>query len=237
MAGRLEHFASREALDIEGLGEEAAMLFVKEGIVMRLPDLFDLKAVDLIPLEGFAAKKAANLVAAIEKASTVALHRFIYGLGIPEVGATMAKDLAREFGSIDRIRTASREELEAIDGVGPRIADQLLAFFEQPQNAFVIDALLAGRVTVKESEVAASTTLSGAKFVFTGGLESVSRSRARELVESLGARVVSSVSKATSYVVVGADPGSKLDKAKDIGVEILSEIEFIQLLRENGVEV
>jgi DNA ligase (NAD+) len=237
LAGRLEHFASREALDIEGLGEEAAMLFVKEGIVTRLPDLFELKAADLIPLDGFAAKKATNLIEAIERASIVELHRFLYGLGIPEVGATVAKDLARTFGSIDKVRNASRVELEAIDGVGPRIADQLLGFFAEPQNAVVIDALLDGRVTVKEAEVAASSTLGGAKFVFTGGLESLSRGEAKKLVESLGARTVSSVSKATSYVVVGADPGSKFDKAKDLGVTTLNEAEFLELLRDNGAEV
>jgi DNA ligase (NAD+) len=237
LAGRLEHFASREALDIEGLGEEAAMLFVKEGIVKRLPDLFDLKAVDLIPLEGFAAKKATNLIAAIETSSTVELHRFIYGLGIPEVGATVAKDLARQFGSIARLRGASREELEAIDGIGPRIAEQLVTFFEEPQNAFVLDALLAGRVTVKGAATTESAALGGSKFVFTGGLEILSRGQAKELVESLGARVVSSVSKATDYVVVGADPGSKYEKAKDLGVKILNEAEFVELMRENGAEV
>lgn len=237
LAGRLEHFASREALDVEGLGEEAAMLFVKEGIVKRLPDLFDLKAVDLIPLEGFAEKKATNLIVAIEKSSTVELHRFIYGLGIPEVGATVAKDLARRFGSIARLRGASRQELEAIDGIGPRIAEQLVAFFEEPQNAFVLDALLAGRVTVKETAATTSSALGGSKFVFTGGLENVARGQAKELVESLGARVVSSVSKATDYVVVGADPGSKYEKAKDLGVKILNEAEFVELMRENGAEV
>jgi DNA ligase (NAD+) len=237
LAGRLEHFASRDALDIEGLGEEAARLFVKEGVVRRLPDLFDLEAEDLIPLEGFATKKATNLIAAIERASNVELHRFIYALGIPEVGATVAKDLARCFGSISSLRSASRDELEAIDGVGPRIAEQLVAFFAEPQNAFVLDALLAGRVAVKEIEVATSSTLGGAKIVFTGGLESVSRGKAKELVESLGARVVSSVSKATDYVVVGADPGSKFDKAKELGVKTLDEAEFVDLLRTNGAEV
>ncbi len=237
LAGRLEHFASREALDIEGLGEEAAMLFVTEGVVMRLPDLFDLKAVDLIPLEGFAAKKATNLITAIEGSSTVELHRFLYGLGIPEVGATVAKDLARQFGSMEEVRSASREKLEAIDGVGPRIAEQLVTFFEEPNNAFVLDALLAGRVTVKEAETTTASALGGSKFVFTGGLENLSRGKAKELVESLGARVVSSVSKATDYVVVGADPGSKFEKAKDLGVKTLDEAEFVELMRGNGAEV
>jgi len=237
LAGRLEHFASREALDIEGLGEEAAMLFVREGVVRRIPDLFDLQARDLLPLEGFAEKKATNLIAAIEKASRVELHRFIYALGIPEVGATVAKDLARRFGSIDRVRSATSEELEAIDGVGPRIAEQLIAFFAEPENVTVLDALLADRVTVQEVEVAVGTELNGKKFVFTGGLDALSRGKAKELVESLGARVVSSVSKATDYVVVGADPGSKYEKATQLGVRTLDEEEFVELVRANGAEV
>jgi len=188
-------------------------------------------------LEGFAEKKATNLIAAIEKASRVELHRFIYALGIPEVGATVAKDLARRFGSIDRVRSATSEELEAIDGVGPRIAEQLIAFFAEPENVTVLDALLADRVTVQEVEVAVGTELNGKKFVFTGGLDALSRGKAKELVESLGARVVSSVSKATDYVVVGADPGSKYEKATQLGVRTLDEEEFVELVRANGAEV
>ena len=237
LAGRLEHFASRDALDIEGLGEEAAMLFVTESVIRRLPDLFDLKAVDLIPLEGFAAKKAANLIAAIKKSSNVELHRFLYSLGISEVGATVAKDLARHFGSIAKLRNAPREELEAVDGVGPKIAEQLIAFFDEPRNASVLDDLLAGRVLVQDSEITSSSVLGGRKFVFTGGLDTLTRGKAKELVESLGARVVSSVSKATDYVVVGAEPGSKYEKASKLGVKTLDEMEFIELLRANGAEV
>jgi DNA ligase (NAD+) len=241
LAGRLEHFASRDALDIEGLGEEAAMLFVKEAVVRRIPDLFDLKAVDLIPLEGFATKKATNLIAAIKKSSTVELHRFLYALGIPEVGATVAKDLSRRFGSISALRGASREELEAVDGVGPRIAEQLVGFFGDERNASVLDDLLNDpqnkRVTVEEIETSTSSALTGTKFVFTGGLEGIARGKARELVESLGGRVVSSVSKATGYVVVGVDPGSKYDKAKELGVQTLDEAEFFALLKDNGVEI
>lgn len=240
LAGRLEHFASREALDIEGLGEEAALLFVREGVVRRLPDLFDLKAEDLIPLEGFAAKKANNLIAAVERSSHVELHRFIYALGIPEVGSTLAKDLARHFGSIAKLRDASAEELETIEGVGPRIAEQLITFFSEPRNISVLDDLLdpqKARVTVKEPESTVSSRLAGSKFVFTGALSGFSRDQAKEAVESLGARVVSSVSKATDYVVVGADPGSKLEKAKQVGVTVLDEQEFLNFLKDNGVAV
>lgn len=237
LAGRLEHFASRDALDIEGLGEEAAVLFVEERLVRRLPDLFDLEAEILMGLQGFAAKKSNSLIAAVAQSSDVELHRFLYALGIAEVGGTVAKDLARHFGSISKLRSATREELEAIDGVGPRIAEQLVAFFGDPRNASVLDDLLAGRVTVKESEIAAASALSGRKFVFTGALRTFSRDEARKHVESLGARVVSSVSKATDYVVVGADPGSKFDKARQLGVTTLDEPEFVQLLRTNGVEV
>ena len=241
LAGRLEHFASREALDIDGLGEEAAKLFVNESIVRRLPDLFDLKAADLIPLEGFAAKKATNLIAAIERSSDVELHRFIYALGIPEVGASVSKVLARRFGSVARLRNSTREELESVDGVGPRIAERLVMFFDDPRNASVIDALLNDplkkRITIKEPESATSSSLNGRKFVFTGGLSGFTRDEAKKHVESLGALVVSSVSKATDYVVVGEDPGSKYDKAGQLGIETLDESEFVALLRANGAEV
>ena len=165
------------------------------------------------------------------------LHRFLYALGISEVGATVAKDLARHFGSIERLRSASREELEAVDGVGPKIAEQLVAFFDEPRNTSVLDDLLAGRVAIQDSEFASSSALGGKKFVFTGGLSSLTRGEAKALVESLGARVVSSVSKATDYVVVGDDPGSKYEKAKQLGVTTLNETELVELLRANGAEV
>lgn len=237
LAGRLEHFASKEALDIAGLGEETAKLFVAEGVVRSLPDLFDIESADLMRLEGFAAKSADSLVAAIERASKVELRRFLYGLGIPEVGVTVAKDLAKHFGSVARLRIATNEDLQAVAGVGPRMAEQVVAFFGDERNARNLDGLLDGKLNVMESSGSAGGVLAGTKWVFTGELNTLSRREAKDLVESLGGRVTSSVSKATAYVVVGSEPGSKYDKAVRLGVRTLTENEFMEFLREQGVTV
>jgi DNA ligase (NAD+) len=234
LAGRLVHFGSRAALDIEGLGEETAKQLVEEGLVRELPDLFGLRAEQLVELEGFAEKSAGNLVAAIQKARRADLHRFLYALGIPEVGEAVAKDLARHLRSFDAVRRASAEELQAVPGVGPKMAAEIAAFFAQPANRRVLDALLRPMQIVAPRGAAAA--LAGAKFVFTGGLERFGRRQARELVESLGGRVTSAVSAETDYVVAGADPGGKLDEARQLGVEVLDEAGFLKLLRSRGVE-
>jgi len=242
LAGRIVHFASRQALDIEGLGGESAQLFVARSLVTQLPDLFDLRAEHLVELEGFAEKSAQKLVAALAKASHTELPRFLYGLGIPEVGIAVARDLARHFGTFAALRAASGEALQEVPGVGPRMAEQITAFFAEPRNAAILDRLLA-KVQLLEgppapAAPAPSTTpqpLAGRKFVFTGALASLSRPQAQQLVESLGGRATSSVSKATSYVVVGDDPGSKADDARRLGVAVLDEPAFLQLLAEHGI--
>jgi DNA ligase (NAD+) len=240
LAGRIQHFASRSALDIEGLGEETARQLVAEGLVRQLPDLFDLTPDRLVTLDGFAAKSAESLVENIARATRVTLPRFLYGLGIPEVGVTVAKDLARHFGSIDAMRRATSETLVAVHGVGTKMADQIIGFFDEARNQDVLDRLV-GRMTIEETKPANvgpdGAVLAGQRFVFTGGLERISRSEAKALVESLGARATSAVSKATSYVVFGDDPGSKLDKARTLGVPVLTEDEFLEMLRSHGVEV
>jgi DNA ligase (NAD+) len=243
LAGRIVHFASRNALDIEGLGDETAKLFVTEKLVRQLPDLFDLQAEQLVTLEGFAEKSATNLVAALAKASHVELPRLLYGLGIPEVGVTVARDLARHFGTFAGLRTASEEALQQVAGVGPRMAEQITAFFGEPKNAAVLDGLLT-KLDIHETTpvpsdtpVAAVLPLAGKKIVFTGGLSRLSRPEAKELAERLGARVTGSVSKATAWVVVGEDAGSKADDAQKHGVATLDEEGFLALLREHGVEV
>jgi len=236
LAGRLEHFAARDALDIDGLGEETAKLLVREHLVETLPDLFRLRQKDVEKLDGFATKSAANLIAAIERASTVQLHRFLFALGIPEVGITVAKSLADHFGDLEAIRGASRKALEAVEGVGPKMAEQIETFFGDERNRSILDALL-GKVNVEEESGAGRSELSGLKFVFTGGLNRVSRRDAKQLVESLGAQVTSSVSGETDYVVVGVDPGAKYDKAVELGVRILDEEQFLQLVGEQGLEV
>ncbi len=236
LAGRLLHLGSRNALDIEGLGDETARLLVDRGLVRQLPDLFDLKAEQLQELEGFAEKSAANLVDGIRSASRTDLARFLTGLGIPEVGVAVARQLARHFRSIEALREADEEVLQEVDGVGPRMAEQIAGFFVEPHNEQVLDRLLEGRVELLEpADEEISTDLEGLRFVLTGGLERLSRGQAKHLLESLGAKVTSTVSSQTDYVVAGTDPGSKLEKAERLGLQILDEAAFLELLRASGV--
>jgi hypothetical protein len=241
LAGRIVHFASRNALDIEGLGAETAKLFVSEGLVKQLPDLFDIQADRLVKLEGFAEKSANNLVDALRKAaSKVELPRFLYALGIPEVGTAVARDLARHFGSFERLRAADDAALQEVQGVGPRMAEQITSFFAQPDNAEVLDALVAKlNLQEEQSKPAAGSVqpFAGLKFVFTGGMSRFSRKQAQELVESLGGRATGSVSKSTDWVIVGEDAGSKAEDAQKLGVKTLDENGFVELLRENGANL
>jgi len=242
LAGRIEHFASRDALDIEGLGEKMARLFVRKGLVHRLPDLFGIEEEDLVELEGFAETSARNLVEAIEAASRTELARFLYGLGMPGVGTTVARDLARWFGRFGAIRAASEEELREVDGVGPKLAAAVRSFLDEPRNAEILDELARRVERVDEGEglrergTEEARPLEGLRFVFTGALEGFTRREAKELVEGAGARAGSSVSGETDYVVVGESPGSKADDAEREGVATLDEAAFLELLRERGVE-
>jgi DNA ligase (NAD+) len=238
LAGGIHHFASRGALDIEGLGEETARQLVSEGLVLHLPDLYALDVERLTDLEGFAEKSADNLVKAIRESSPVELRRFLHGLGIPEVGAAVSRDLARHFGTLERLRSASAEELQEVEGVGPKMAEQITAFFCNLRNAALLDQLISGPVELIETEDASDAAgpeappFDGLNFVFTGGLERWTRGEARELVETLGGRVASSVSGGTDYVVAGEAAGSKLDKAVELGVTILDEEAFAALLED-----
>lgn len=241
LAGRIVHFASRDALDIEGLGDETAKLFVSKEIVRQLPDLFDLRAEQLMELEGFAQKSATNLVNALKKAAHAEHPRFLYGLGIPEVGVAVARDLSRYFGTFAGLRTADAAALQEVPGVGPRMAEQITAFFQEPHNAEVLDALLK-KVELIETEPSARTVapvlpLAGQKWVFTGGLTHLTRRDAQEKVESLGARVTGSVSKSTTVVVIGEDAGSKADDAQKLGIRTMNEDELLDFLRGNGIDV
>jgi DNA ligase (NAD+) len=237
LKGRIVHFGSRNALDIEGLGEETAVLLVDRKLVRELADLFDLTADDLIHLPGFADKSATNLVAAIQARRRTELARFLFGLGIPEVGTTVARDLALHFRSFAAVRSATRETLEEINGIGPRMSEAIRGFLDQEQNAQAIEHLLDKGIELSEPEGPASSSLAGMRFVFTGGLERLTRGRARKLVESLGARAVSSVSGETDYVVAGSDPGSKYDRAVELGLRILDEDAFIDLVADAGAEI
>jgi len=237
LKGRLVHFGSRGALDIEGLGEETAALLVDRDLVEELADLFDLTPDDLVELEGFAEKSANNLVDAIQEKKRVELRRFVHGLGIPEVGEAVARDLAAHFRSIEALRSASREELEEVDGIGPKMSEKIHAFLHDERNAAAIDAVLEQGMDLEAPEAPGSAPLDGLTFVFTGGLEGFTRSEAKNLVEGHGGRATSSVSSETDYVVVGEDPGRKADEARERGVEILDEVGFVGLLEERGVKV
>ena len=230
----LTHFGSRAGLDIEGLGEETATLLVDRGLVKELADLFELTATQLEPLDGFAETSAANLARAIEDKKSVEFARFLYGLGIPEVGSTIVATLAAEFLSFESLQEATVEQLEAVDGVGPIISEQIRTFLDDEQNRVRIAAVLGHMKNLLPPEQTGGTGLTGMRFVFTGGLERFSRSDAKRLIEEHGGQVVGSVSSETTYVVAGEAPGSKLAKAQDLGVEILSEEAFVEVLRTAG---
>jgi DNA ligase (NAD+) len=223
-------------LDIEGLGSETANLLVDRELVRDLADLFRLRAEDLMPLEGFAEKSAQKLARAIEDKKRVGIQRFLYGLGIPEVGATVARDLALHFRDFRRIMDASAEDLEVIDGIGPIMSEKITRFFDDERNRVHIEAVLAQGMDLIVPEAAGGSALAGQRFVFTGGLPSMSRPEAKKLVESAGGRVAGSVSGETDYVVAGADAGSKLEKARELGITILDEAALVELLRAEGVD-
>ncbi len=233
---RLTHFASRGGLDIEGLGERTARQLVERGMVVHLPDLFDLQAEDFADLEGFAEVSAAKLAQAIRDAREPELPRLLYALGIPEVGVAVARDLARHFGTLERLRAADVEALTQVGGVGEVMARQIHEFLAEPRNAAVLDALLDGRVRPREAAAGPDGgALEGLTFVFTGSLERLSRAAAQELVGRHGAKAAGSVSGSTSYLVAGEGGGSKLARARSLGVPVLDEEAFLALLAERGV--
>jgi DNA ligase (NAD+) len=226
------HFAQRRALDIEGLGEKLVDQMVDAGVIRMLPDLYRLGLQGLVALERMGAKSAQNLLAALEQSKSTTLPRFLYGLGIRHVGESTARDLARHFGKLDGIMDASVEQLLQVPDVGPVVAQSIHAFFQQPHNREVIEQLRACGVHWEEGEpaVQAPRPLSGKTVVLTGTLPTLSREEAKELLETAGAKVAGSVSKKTDYVVAGAEAGSKLEKARELGVAVLDEEGLRQLL-------
>jgi DNA ligase (NAD+) len=237
LKGRLKHFASKRALDIAGLGEETVSALVDLKLVRDLANLFRLKKGDLLRIAGFADRSAEKLIEAIQNSRQVELGRFLYALGIPEVGATVARDLAQHFRSLDNLRRASLQKLEQVSRIGPKMAEAIHGFFSDKRNLQAIDALLAAGVQIIGEEKSKKGPLTGKTLVFTGSLEQFSRGDAQALVENLGGQTALSVSSRTDYVVVGSQPGQKLDQAKAQGVKTLSEKQFVELLREAGAEV
>jgi DNA ligase (NAD+) len=229
---RLKHFGSRHAMDIEGLGEAAVDQFVDKGLVRDFADLYSLTVERVAELERFAEKSAENLVGAIQASKSHGLARLLNGLGIRMVGERAAGLFARRFGSMERLMKASTEELAEAHGIGPQIAQSVRKFFDDPANRDVIEKLTQAGAAMGEApiEEAGPKPLEGKTFVLTGTLSSLPREMARELIERLGGRVTSAVSKKTSYVVVGDAAGSKADDAKRLGVAVLDENAFLALV-------
>lgn len=244
---RLKHFVARNAFDIEGLGEKHIQAFYDDGLIQSPPDIFTLERRDKRSLkklkdrEGWGEQSAKKLFTAIEARRRVSLDRFIYALGIRHVGETTAKVLARAYGSIEAFRdamiaaskgsdTEAFQDLDAIEGIGETVAEAIADFFAEPHNVRVLDELLAEVAPQPLEAVDQTSAVAGNTVVFTGTLEKLTRNEAKAQAERLGAKVAGSVSKKTDYVIAGADAGSKLAKARELGVRILSEDEWLQLI-------
>ena len=228
----LLHYAQRRALDIEGLGDRLVEQLVDLGLIRTLPDLYQLGAEQLAGLDRMAEKSAQNLVDALAQARQTTLGRFLFGLGIRHVGEATAKELARHFGSLDAVMAASEEQLLQVADVGPVVAHSITTFFAQPHNREVVQQLRAAGVHWPEGEPAASTALplAGQTYVLTGTLPTLSRDQAKAMLEAAGAKVAGSVSKKTYCVVAGAEAGSKLDKARELGLRVIDEAGLLELL-------
>jgi DNA ligase (NAD+) len=228
----IRHFASRRAMDIEGLGDKLVEQLVERELVRNPADLYGLEVVMLAGLERMGAKSAENLVGALERGKITTLARFLYALGIREVGEATAMALAGHFGTLEALMAAEEERLRQVPDIGPVVAAAIRAFFQEPHNQVVIARLRAAGVRWPESEVkrAIEQPLAGKTFVLTGTLESLTRDEASDRLRALGAKVSGSVSKKTDYVVAGREAGSKLDKARELGVTVLDEAGLLALL-------
>ncbi len=234
--GRIEHFISRKALDIDGLGSETVDQLVREGLISTFADLYDLKLNDLLPLERMGQKSAENLIRGIEASKEISFERVLYGIGIRFVGSTVAKKLARTYRSLEGLRAASKEELMNVNEIGERIADSVLGFFEDELNAQLLDRLaLAGvQTSLREEEnERGEQLLAGKKIVVSGVFELFSRDQLKEAIEYYGGANVSSLSKNTDYLIAGDKMGpAKKEKAEKLGIPIISEHDFIELTKE-----
>ncbi len=231
LKGRIRHFASKRAMDIEGLGVKLIDQLVEKGLVKDVADIYDIKKEDFIALERMADKSAQNIIDAIEKSKEKPLSKFLYALGIRHVGETTAEDLARHFPRLDDFFDLSEEDLMEVEGIGPEVAASVHQFFSDKKNKESVERLKKAGVKVIEPKVKERGKLAGKVFVFTGALQTFGRDEARNLVESLGGTTASSVSNKVDFVVVGEDPGSKFDKAHELGIKTLSEEEFKKMIR------
>ncbi len=233
LAKKIAHFVSKPAMDIEGLGPKVVEQLITSGIIRDIPDLYYIKKEDLLSLEGFAEKSAQNLLDAIRRSKHVSLPRFLFALGIRHVGEVTAQLLAKHFKRLENIMEASFEELQSIQGIGPEVATSIYEWFKDEKNKELINKLLEAGITVEPIEEESRLPLEGQSFVFTGSLKSMKRADAKRLVISLGGQVQSSVGRNTSFVVVGENPGSKLEKAQKLGVKAIDEQQFLKMV---GIE-
>jgi DNA ligase (NAD+) len=227
------HFASRDAMNIDGLGHRIVSRFIDEGIISTVPDLYRLNMDDLENLPGFGQKSARNLLAAIAGSKSATLPRFLYALGINHVGSHMADWLADHFGSLDAIRSATSEQLQQVQGIGGEVAYAVVTYFSNPANRQLVEDLLGMALEIKTlspRRPVQGSFWAGKSVVFTGGLSDMARQEAAAQVKAKGARVIDSVSRNTDIVVAGKDPGSKLEKAAKLGIRVMFEDEFIRML-------
>jgi DNA ligase (NAD+) len=227
----IRHFVSRGAMDIEGMGEKLVSQLVDTKTITDPADIYYLRMEDLLKMERLAEKSASNILSAIERSKKPAMDKFIVSLGIPHVGEHVAKLLVRHFKEFNAIACASESELAEIEGIGPIIAFSISKFFQEPANCRVIEKLFTAAIEPHVTDLKKSNKLSGKTIVFTGTLKKFTRSEAKSAVEAIGAEVSEAVSKKTDYVVAGEEAGSKLDKARSMGITVLSEEEFISLLK------
>lgn len=224
------HFVSRRAFDIDGIGPKIIDQLMDAGLVRDAADLFSLTEQDLLNLDRFAEKSAQNAIDALQDRMKVGLDRFIYALGIEHVGEETAADLAQHFGTFEKFQNATLEQLEKIPDVGSVVAKSINEWFKQSYNKVLVKKLLRAGLTIQGQARKGKGKLSGKTFVLTGTLDSMSRDQAKECIRALGGDVSSSVSKETDYVVAGAEPGSKYDKAQKLSVKIVDEEQFLKLL-------
>jgi DNA ligase (NAD+) len=230
--GSIEHFASKRAMDIDGLGTKLVEQLVEKKVIKDVADLYYLKKEDLIALERMAEKSAQNIMEAIDASKKRPFERFIYALGIRNVGEHISILLAERYRDIHALMAADEETLISIPEIGPEVAGSIVSFFKDTKNRETIERILAAGVAIKYGKEGAKK-LNGLTFIFTGTLENMSRDEARKIVEEMGAQTATSVSKKVDYVVAGEEAGSKLDKAKTLGIKIIDEEAFFTLIRGN----
>jgi DNA ligase (NAD+) len=229
----IKHFNSRRAMDVDGMGDKLVDQLVDKELIHDAADMYSLHRAQLAGLERMADKSAQNILDALEKSKSTTLVRFIYALGIRDVGEATAQALANHFGNLDSLMKADEDSLQQIQDVGPVVADSIVKFFHQPHNREVIDKLIAAGVhwPKVERKQKQELPLQGKTFVITGTL-SIKRNELKDRLQSLGAKVTGSVSKSTDYVIAGADPGSKFEKAEQLGVPILDELAITKMLEK-----